>query len=159
MMPTRVLLLACLSPLAASMLVLAAFYVPLALRPVYTVAQVQDGLAHHLGDWLGRTVQVRGVAVLCLSLDAQQASPFCGQGTTWLLDAGENNRGIPLVWGTQDGMLAFLRRLPFVSRLVGPPQSLRWGLLATYQVQPHAAGSARRSTRPCYEALLMDAVP
>ena len=47
--------------------------------PLYTVAQVQAGLAHQRGIWVGRTVRVRGSAVLCLSSDSQRDPQRCSR--------------------------------------------------------------------------------
>jgi hypothetical protein len=51
---------------------------------VYTVAEVQAGLAHHLKAWMGRVVLVRGVFV---TADEWQSptliAEFCDSNSTW----------------------------------------------------------------------------
>jgi hypothetical protein len=148
-----------LSLLVGALLVVLALAQPLQRSPVYTVAEVQAGLTEHPGHWMGRTVRVSGIAVLCVSSASLGNTPFCGHGSTFLLDAGGAAAVLPLAWQRQAGVRAILRRLPLVRQLLAPPQTPRWGLPATYRVQLRATGSGRCGLPPCDEALLLDAVP
>jgi hypothetical protein len=129
--------------------------------PLYTVAQVQAGLAHQRGIWVGRTVRVRGSAVLCLSSDSQRDPQRCSRWPTYLVtgDAGGASGVLPLTWGHQDDLPAFLHRvLPFAG-LVPAAKAVHWGVVATYQVQLRAAPAGSCTIPPCYQALLLDAAP
>jgi hypothetical protein len=127
--------------------------------PVYVVATVQAGLAHHPGVWVGRTVRVRGVVALCLTADSQSDPQDCSQEPAYLVDAVGVGGVLPLAWGRQDAVLAFLRRVPLVRQVVPPPTRPRWGMLATYRVQLRATAAGRCGVPRCYEALLLDAAP
>ncbi|HWE62684.1 MAG TPA: hypothetical protein VHB98_13300 [Chloroflexota bacterium] len=127
--------------------------------PVYSIATVQAGLAHHPSVWVGRTVHVRGVAALCLTSDSQSDPQYCSQEPTYLVDAIRTGGVLPLAWGRQDAVRAFLRRVPLVRAVVAPPQTPRWWLLATYWVQLRATATGFCGIPPCYEALLLDAAP
>jgi hypothetical protein len=133
------------------------------LRPaqhiaVYSVAQVQAGLAHHPGIWVGRTVRVRGVAAICLSSDMESDPQRCSHWPTYLVDAAVTGAVLPLAWGRLDAVRAFLRRVPPVSQMIAPPQTPRWWMPASYRVQLRAAAGLC-GVPPCYEALLLDAAP
>jgi hypothetical protein len=146
--------------IAVSALALATACMLGALRPaqhsaVYSVAQVQAGLAHHPGTWEGRTVRVRGVAAICLSSDISQR---CSHWPTYLMDAVVISPFLPLAWGRLDALRAFLRRVPLGSQMIAPPQTPRWWMPATYRVQLRAAVGLC-GVPPCYEALLLDAAP
>jgi hypothetical protein len=116
---------------------------------VYSVEQVQAELEHHPAAWVGRTARVRGIAILC---------QHCSQRQTYLVN-GDASGVLPLAWGRQDRVLAFLRRVPRVGRLVPAPQSVRWGVVATYRVQLRELPADSCSFAPCNEALLLDAAP
>jgi hypothetical protein len=120
--------------------------------PVYSVAQVQAELAHRPAAWVGRTARVRGIGIFFCQ--------HCPQRQTYLANADANGV-LPLAWGRQDRVLAFLRRMPQVGRLVPAPQRVRWGVVAIYRVQLRelAADSCPFAPWPCYEALLLDAAP
>jgi hypothetical protein len=61
--------------------------------------------------------------------------------------------------GPANPLLALLRRLPLVGRLVPGPQLLRWGRPAIYRVQVQdAAGRSPNATRH-YAAVLLDPAP
>jgi hypothetical protein len=122
--------------------------------PVYTVAQVQAGLAHHPQAWVGRTVRMRGVAWRCLGW----AYGPCLIPSPILTDPGAYT-GLGLTRRTATPLLAFVHALPLVDRLVPLEQASRWGVLASYRVQIRAVPIAACVYWPCYEALLLDAAP
>lgn len=57
---------------------------PQSIGPVYTVAQVQMGLARHPREWIGRTVRVRGTSYLLWWEYASSAGASCASAAcTW----------------------------------------------------------------------------
>jgi hypothetical protein len=113
--------------------------------PAYMVDAVQTLLARDPGAWVGKTVLVRGVAEQCLRSGSPARFLYCHHRPQDLLDpglAGANER-LPLVWGTQSGWLAVLRRLPVVGRLLPRRQTLKWG-----SWQPTAFSAVRRRPTP-----------
>jgi len=96
-----------------------------AFAPVYTVSELRAGLAENPRAWLGHTMLVRGVAL----------GPACPPNAScvfaWpaLVDADATGPGssVPLSMGPANSLLALLRRLPLLGRLVPGPQLLRWG--------------------------------
>ena len=77
---------------------------------VYTVAQVTAGLAHHPAAWNGRTLDVRGRAVIPRCPDAASCRPSAAV----LVDLHEPSRRIRLTWTRVNPLLAVLLRLPYV---------------------------------------------
>jgi hypothetical protein len=119
--------------------------------PVYSVAQVQAGLAHSPGSWVGRTVWVRGVAWHCLGW----AYGPCLVRSALLSDPGVDG-GLAVATPPANSLLAFVHALPLVGRLVPLKQAPRWGVLASYRVQIHAVPLVSCSYWPCYEVVLLD---
>jgi hypothetical protein len=126
-----------------------------AFAPIYTVSELRAGLADNPHAWLEQTVLVRGVAL----------GPACPPNAScvfaWpaLVDADATGPGSSLLlsMGPANSLLALLRRLPLVGRVVPGPQLLRWGRPAVYRVRVRdAAGMSPRRTRH-YEAVLLDA--
>jgi hypothetical protein len=126
--------------------------------PVYSVAQLQASLADHPQAWVGRTVWVRGLAEGCLA--ARGAPPLlsCSRWPAYLVDAGEVGIGgtLPLAWGSQDGVLSFVRNVLQVGGLLRPAPTPQWWTLDTYRVRLSRTVCA---IAPCYEAMLLDAAP
>lgn len=100
---------------------------------VYTVADVERGVARDPAHWIGRTVLVRGQPVSYLLWQAPDGVDM----QIGLVDAGRGNNARPLSlrWGGPDPLLAFLRRLPMVGRFVPRPQRPFWDMLAVYRIQ------------------------
>jgi hypothetical protein len=152
-----------------------------ALGPVYTVAQLRAGLADNPRAWIGRTLLVRGVAIGPIGLSCPP-NASCPLAWPALIDAGAGNgptlplvavsvgrvlripsvsvgRVLPLSLGPADPLLALLRRLPLVGRLVPGPQVLRWGKPTIYRVQVQdVAGPSPNAALP-YRVLLLDPGP
>src|SRR2546421_3109 len=61
---------------------------------VYTVAQVTTGLTRHPTAWIGRTLNVRGRAVLLPC----PGTAACGPSAAVLVDVHEPSSRIPLTW-------------------------------------------------------------
>jgi hypothetical protein len=128
-----------------------------AFGPVYTVSELRAGLATNPHAWLGHTMLVRGVAL------GPACPPHASCVFAWpaLVGADATRLGNSLVlsMGPANSLLALLRRLPLVRRLVPGPQLLRWGRPAVYRVRVRgAAGTPPRGTRH-YEAVLLDPAP
>ena len=128
-----------------------------ALGPVYTVSELRTGLADNPHAWLGHTVLVRGVAL----------GPTCPPNASCVFawpvlvdaDATGPDSSLLLSMGPANSLLALLRRLPLLGRLMPGPQLLRWGRPAVYRVQVRdAARKLPRGTRH-YEAVLLDPAP
>jgi hypothetical protein len=79
----------------------------------YTVAQVTAGLAHHPAAWNGRTLDVRGRAVIPLCPGAASCRP----SVAVLVDLHEPSSRIRLTWTRVNPLLAVLLRVPYVSAL------------------------------------------
>jgi hypothetical protein len=136
--------------------------------PVYSVAQVQAGLADHLPRWVGWTVVVRALAEPCPWWGAAARLQHCAGRTVVLVGTptGAPAAGafpavdpLPVAWAGPYPLLAFLRRLLLPGQLVPPPQTVRWGTVAIYRVQLRAAHAGICPSPPCYQALLLDAAP
>jgi hypothetical protein len=126
-----------------------------AFAPVYRVSELRAGLADNPHAWLGHTMLVRGVA-LGLACPPQASCVVFAWPTLVDADATGPGRSLPLSMGPASSLLALLRRLPLVGRLVPGPQLLRWGRPAVYRVQVRdAAGTSPNGTRH-YEAVLLD---
>jgi hypothetical protein len=125
-----------------------------AFAPVYTVSELRVGLADHPHVWLGQTMLVRGVALgLACPPNASCVVAWPALGDA---DATRPDSTLPLSMGPPNSLLALLRRLPLVGRLVPAPQLLRWGRPAVYRIQVRdTAGTSPKGTRH-YEAVLLD---
>jgi hypothetical protein len=119
--------------------------------PIYTVAQVQLLLARDARAWVGRTILLQGMVA---GEPAYYPSPS-------LVDATANAAvdPLPLAWADPDPLRAFLRRLPWLGRLVPRAQPMRWGEVAVYRVQVRVETHTYCGARVCYQALLLDAAP
>jgi hypothetical protein len=144
--------------LTTSLSVAIIFAIRSAEGPVCSVATLQAGLAHQPRVWLGWPVRVRGIAALCLSSDGPSDPPYC-HGSTYLMDAGGTTGVLPLAWGRQDRVLAVLRRVPLLSRLLPALQAVRLEEIATYRVELRTMPGEPCGTATCYEAVLLDAAP
>jgi hypothetical protein len=84
--------------------------------------------------------------------------PQCHGQSIYLLD--RDGAGLlPVSMGKPNPLLAALRRLPLLGRLMPPLHTVRWGAVGTYQVYLRAAPSGACAAPPCYQALLLDAAP
>jgi hypothetical protein len=128
--------------------------------PLYSVATVQAGLAHHPAAWVGRVVEVRGIAVRsgCQSWPSPEITSCRGGGPGVLVDRAWLTI-LPLTLEASTPLPPLLRRLPLPSQWVPPPQAVRWGVVATYRVQLRAAHASSCASPPCYQAVLLDAAP
>jgi hypothetical protein len=122
--------------------------------PVYSVEELQLGLQHDPGRWVGRTVRVRGVAWPCHGW----ATGPCLAGSPVLTDP-QTAAGLALARQPADPISAVVRAVPLVGGLVLPRQTPHWGVLAPYRVRIRAVPAASCRYWPCYAALLPDAAP
>jgi hypothetical protein len=80
---------------------------------VYTVAQVTTGLAQHPAAWSGRTLNVRGRAVIPLYPGTASGRP----SVAVLVDLHEPSSRIRLTWTRVNPLLTVLLRVPYVGAL------------------------------------------
>src|SRR5579875_2453966 len=92
---------------------------------VYTVAQVDSGLARRPAAWIGRVVEVRARAVI----PVRHAAPICC--TALLVDPVAPAQHIGLGWRTVSPLLRLALRVPFLQTFVAG----RIGGLGVYRVQ------------------------
>jgi hypothetical protein len=155
--------LALLSLLLASCFAVTALSRNLNQGPVYSVAEVRAQLADNPGTWVGRTVRVRGLAEACQAPGTVADLPLAEACSYWPPDlhdpdpAAGATKPLPLVWGTQSPLLAWLRHVPLLSRLAPPASTPRWWALATYRVQLQRAPDWLCDVTPCYQALVLAA--
>jgi hypothetical protein len=126
--------------------------------PAYSVATLQVGLARQPRVWLGWPVRVRGIAAPCLSSDGQSDPPYCHR-SAYLMDAGGTGGILPLAWGKQASVLAFLRRVPLLRGLLPARQAVRWEEVTTYRIELRPMRGEPCDAATCYEAVLLDARP
>jgi hypothetical protein len=127
--------------------------------PIYMVAALDAQLADHPAAWINRTLRVRARAEACLlGMDGPGAP--CIEQHPVLVDAGlgQPSAALPLRRAHASPLLALLRRLPQVDRLVPAPQAVHWGEVATFRVRIRAVPAGFCAAPPCYQALL-DAAP
>jgi hypothetical protein len=138
--------------LLAAVLAVAAFAGRHEQRHVYSVAQVRAGLVDHPQAWVGQTVQVRGVAWPCLG----RATGPCLVRSPILTDP-EADAGLAFAPQRANLLLAFIRTVPLVGKLLPPGQRLHWGELASHRVQIRDVPLVSCTYWPCYEVVLVDA--
>jgi hypothetical protein len=132
---------------------------------VYTVAEIQAGLARRPAVWVGRIVRLRGIAIssYCV-LWPSPADTACPGWRHVIADpcviAGPCAVNVlPLAGGAPDSLPTVLHRLPLVGRLVPAPGLISWGEVGTYRVQLRAAPADVCPSPPCYQVHLLDAAP
>ena len=81
---------------------------------VYTVAQVNAGLARNPATWIGRVVRVRGRAIIPVDHGTVRCC------ATLLVDPAAPAQRITLVWRSVSPWLTFLLRLPVIQAFVAP---------------------------------------
>lgn len=129
--------------------------------PVYTVAALRAHLARDPDAWVDRPLRVRAVAGICTVWTAWPGVGRAGPCMNWqpsLIDPHDDVEALPLASGPVPPLIAFLRRLPLPGYTAPAPQQPRWDALGVYRIQLHAF-SCSSLLPPCYEALLLDAVP
>jgi hypothetical protein len=137
-----------------------------ATEPVYTIAQVRAGLAHHPAAWVGRSVLVWARVMADLPL-AGVVPPGTIPGLHLQLEPAWPHMS-PVLWVRPQSpapwirpphpapWLAFLRRLPLLRRVLPGPQQGRWGVYTVYRVQILPPHRSRCAPTPCGDALLLD---
>jgi hypothetical protein len=153
---------------AAGCLLAALLALPRDHGPIYTVSQVQAGLAHDPRAWTNRTLLLRGVAsgVRCwvtaagLGADGLKMTDWCRPPRFILWDGDPAAvAALPLAWASPAPLLAIARRVPLLGVLLPTPPAADWGKVATYRVALRAMPLAVCGSGTCYEALLLDAAP
>jgi hypothetical protein len=134
---------------------------------VYALATLESHLARDPAAWLHRSLRVRALlGGQCTAL-AGPYTPACAAWRMALTDpnaSGDSGlygtvRPLPLVWGEAPPVLAFLRRLPMVGQMLPRPQIVHSSVPAVYQIQLRPTACVVSADPPCYEALLLDAIP
>lgn len=128
---------------------------------VYTPSQLQAAFRHASPDaWQGRTVLLRATVARRVTFTAEPSrmaltAPLrlVDPNTTW------NATFVPVVWGPPDPLLARLRALPLLRRLLHPPQRLAWDRPAAYRLALYAIPCVLPHHWTCYGGLLLDADP
>ena len=122
---------------------------------IYSVPALRAAMAADPAALVGHTVLVRGAIIggWC------PATASCVFGRPTLVDASQGfARGwLPVAIGRADGLLALVRRIPLLSRIVPGPQQVRWGATRVYRVELRFATGYTCGTSSCYDALLLDA--
>jgi hypothetical protein len=133
---------------------------PLDTGPVYSVAQVQAGLADHPQAWVGRTVHLRAIAEPCPLWGTPEGGLHCASAQPVLVDQTASlTASLALTWRPQGPLLALLRGVPLLGDLVPAPRVPAWMAAATYHVQLRGVPAPRCGYSPCFQALLLDAAP
>lgn len=68
-------------------------------------------------------------------------------------------RSLPLDLGAADTLLARLRQVPLLGRVLPRPQALNWDRAAVYRIEVQAAPCPDRHESVCYRGLVVDANP
>jgi hypothetical protein len=123
--------------------------------PRYSVAQLRVALAKNPASWLGKTVQVRGMAGGMDRTDSAQGPMIA------LWDAGNSNGPQPPLLLHPElgrGLIPVIRHLPVLGSLVSAPQTIR-ETVATYRIRLQAFrhGRCRDDVFSCYYGILLDA--
>lgn len=95
--------------------------------PVYTVAQVTAALDQHPAAWSGRTVEVRGRAIIPLCV---RTTP-CRLSPAFLVDLDRPGSRLRLAWTRVNPLLADLLRVPYLGGVVAG----RVGGVGVYRVR------------------------
>jgi hypothetical protein len=131
------------------------------LAPVYSVGTLRAYLAHHPTPPGGLLVGVRAQAEPCQAWDSLHSPLRCPRLEPVLVDPDGTDLAdpLPLVIGSGSPLLAALRRLPLVSRLMPAPPQMQWDALTTYQVRLQPIAGEPCGAAICYQAVLLDAAP
>jgi hypothetical protein len=130
-------------------------------NPVYTVAQVQAGLADHPQVWVGRTVQVRGMTEPCLWWGGTTSLWQCADDLLVLISGPSDAVAEPLPLGQTAGtMLDLLRGLPVLRDLLARPGRVPMYTPSRFRVRlQRLAAQSCGGRAPCYVALLLEVAP
>jgi hypothetical protein len=127
-----------------------------ARTPVYSLANLQEGLRRDPAAWLRRTVRVHAVAVQCPGWGVEPDSCF-----TWhpaLEDAHDPwAPALPLTFVPAARGPSWLRSLPVIAGLLPQSRPIAWYIPADYTLQVQATGCAAGDHAACYDAVLEDA--
>jgi hypothetical protein len=136
--------------------------------PVYSLAQVENGLRHHPGAWVGKAIRVRArltvLATPCALIDGG-----CGlaPASYYALDGGASGSSRfpdfsvpPLVLevGAEDPLYARLQQIPVLKDLVPRPPRLQAVEVMMVRLAPSSPPLAC-GVSLCYHAVLLDPPP
>ena len=129
---------------------------------VYSVAQVQAGLADHPQAWVGRTVRVRGMAEPCPWWGGTARLWQCADEPLILVSdpADLVAEPLPLSRLAPDALLAVLRALPLLHDLVARSRAVPVFTPARFGVRLHRLAAQSCGGRsPCYAVVLLAVAP
>jgi hypothetical protein len=136
--------------------------------PVYSLAQVEDGLRHHPGAWMGKVTRVRArltmLAAPCALIDGG-----CGlaPASYYALDGGAAGSSrfpgtgvLPLVLevGAEDPLYARLQQIPVLKDLAPRPPRLQAVAVMMVRLEPSSPQLACWVSL-CYHAVLVGPPP
>ncbi len=124
---------------------------------IYTVAQVQVGIAGAPQMWIGRIIRVRGIEI--------GASDYTGRQWATLAPATEasgplNDADVIVIAPEPPtAVMALARRIPFLSDAIPPPQRPHNGRVAVYQLrlQDPTRCTTILQALPCPVGVVVDA--
>jgi hypothetical protein len=128
---------------------------------VYAVAAIRAALAHRPQAWVGQTVEIRAVAEPCPWWEEQGRLQHCADQPLVLVDSptGAPADPLPVARAAPRPLLSFLRGLPLLGRVLPRPLMVPLFVRARFHVRLRALSPGSCTSLPCYEALLLDAVP
>ena len=133
-----------------------------AREPVYSMAALAAHLDRDPAAWLHRTLRVHALlGGKCVALSGLYTQ-VCSSWEMALTDpaGGQDVAPLPLTWGDAPPLMAVLRRLPLLGRLVPRPQIMHSSAVAPYRIRLQTTPCTALDDGPvCNGALLLDAVP
>jgi hypothetical protein len=152
------LLIASLSLVLATTLVMLSRDRSLDRDPAYSVVEVEARLARDPQAWAHRTLLLRGMALHNDCFMERSWLP-CASPQALLVDANHTAavRPLPLAWAVPDSLLAIVRRMPLLGAFAPMPQLIRWDAVAPYRVQLRPRANRSCGGVTCYEAVVLDA--
>jgi hypothetical protein len=123
--------------------------------PMLTLAEIHTHLIRNPRAWVGRIIMVRGRAMSAHCLwPAPEATSCPDPEPSSIVDP---SGALPLAVDAAQPLLAGMRRLPLLGRMLPSPQPVQWGAVGTYRVRLEPAPAASCAASPCYAAVLLAA--
>ena len=146
-------------------LAVAQFLVALQSNPatsrIYTVAQILAATSRNPREWDGKVVRVRGMiqpGLVLLGGDSRLLNAAPAAPAPNYVPLADNLATSTVLWVTghrDDGLTAWLRRLPVAGGVLPSPRPAEMNTLTTYRVQLHS-DSARCPSPSCVVGTLLD---
>ncbi len=131
----------------------------LAPSRVYTLAQVETGLAQNPTAWLRRRIRVHATptAIVCFPSPHGPSCPF-PDGVLVDADGSSLTAPLPLALGSLPAGLALLRHVPLLNAFAPATQTIRWALPGIYRIEIQVSRCSAPGPLLCYTAMIPDAV-